>query len=115
MVSANNSGLNLNIAINYGGRAEIINAIKEASKNGDVSKITEQEFEKYLYNANIPNVDLLIRTGGDQRVSNFLLWQVCYAELYFTQKSWPDFDSNEFKNILHKVGDRERRFGAVSV
>lgn len=104
-------GLKLTFAFGYGGRDEIVKAVKKlVEKNLD---ITEENISKEMYRPNIGDVDLLIRTGGDQRVSNFLLWQVAYAEMYFTETKWPDFKVCEFRNIIKSVACRERRFGAV--
>ena len=108
-----NTGLKLSLAINYGGRIEIIDAINEFMKNNPSREITEAEFEKHLYNPLISNIDLLIRTAGDQRISNFLLWQVSYAELFFSKTKWPDFSKEEFRSILNNVSSRDRRFGSV--
>jgi undecaprenyl diphosphate synthase len=107
------NGLKLTFAFGYGGRSEIIdtvNRLREEVKDRDV---TEEDFSKYLYQPELGDVDLLIRTGGDQRISNFLLWQVAYAELYFTETPWPDFSRKEFGEIIEKVTTRERRFGYV--
>ncbi|MFT4967802.1 MAG: undecaprenyl diphosphate synthase [Candidatus Deianiraeaceae bacterium] len=96
----------LTVALNYGGRQEICYAA--STTNG---LLTEKEFQTRLY-SNIPDVDLLIRTGGMQRISNFLLWQITYAELYFTQCLWPDFNHNEFQNALEFYSIQKRNFGA---
>ena len=101
--------MTLNIAFNYGGRAEIIDAINKILKEGKTS-ITEEEFSKYLYN-DIPDPDLLIRTSGEFRISNFLLWQIAYSEIYITDKCWPDFDENEMEKAILSYSKRERRFG----
>lgn len=101
--------MTLNIAFNYGGRAEITDAINKILKKGKTS-ITEEEFSKYLYN-DIPDPDLLIRTSGEFRISNFLLWQIAYSEIYITDKCWPDFDENEMEKAILSYSKRERRFG----
>ena len=101
--------MTLNIAFNYGGRAEITDAINKILKEGKTS-ITEEEFSKYLYN-DIPDPDLLIRTSGEFRISNFLLWQIAYSEIYITDKCWPDFDENEMEKAILSYSKRERRFG----
>ena len=101
--------MTLNIAFNYGGRAEITDAINKILKEGKTS-ITEEEFSKYLYN-DIPDPDLLIRTSGEIRISNFLLWQIAYSEIYITDKCWPDFDENEMEKAILSYSKRERRFG----
>ena len=113
----NNTGLTLNIAFNYGGRAEIIRATKELAKSVKENKlniddINEQEFEKLLYTAGQPELDLLIRTGGELRISNFLPWQIVYSEFYFTDKYWPEFDDNALLEAIYEFQKRNRRFGA---
>ena len=113
----NNTGLTLNIAFNYGGRAEIIRATKELAKSVKENKlniddINEQEFEKLLYTAGQPEPDLLIRTGGELRISNFLPWQIVYSEFYFTDKYWPEFDDNALLEAIYEFQKRNRRFGA---
>lgn len=108
-----NTGLNLSLAINYGGRAEIVNAVNEFLKVTDSREMTEADLSNHLYNSNINNIDLVIRTAGEQRVSNFLLWELCYAEFFFTETKWPDFTKEEFSNIIQKVSGRERRFGNI--
>ncbi|MEK9755940.1 MAG: isoprenyl transferase [Bacteroidota bacterium] len=117
--TSNNSGMTLTLALSYGSRQELINAVKEISlkvKNDliDVEKIDDSLIKNNLYNPNLPDVDLLIRTSGEKRISNFLLWQIAYSELYFTDKYWPDFDENEFTNALIEYKKRERRFGKTS-
>ena len=115
----NNKKLNLNLAISYGSKQEIVNAIREVSnkvKNNIISSknIDENIINEHLYTRNLPNVDLLIRTGGERRVSNFLLWQIAYAELYFTDLLWPDFKKEDFLVALEDYQKRERRFGKIS-
>lgn len=112
-VTRNNTGLKLCLAINYGGRIEIIDAMNEFMKSNPSREITEEEFEKHLYNPTIGDIDLLIRTAGDQRISNFLLWQISYAELYFSKTKWPDFSREEFRHIFESVSNRDRRFGSI--
>jgi len=117
--TSNNSGMTLTLALSYGSRQEIINAVKEISlkvKNDliDVEKIDDSLIKNNLYSPNLPDVDLLIRTSGEKRISNFLLWQIAYSELYFTDTYWPDFDENEFINALIEYKKRERRFGKTS-
>lgn len=114
-----NSGLELNIAFNYGGRAEIIDLIKKLSKKLykeglSPETLHERDIEKYLYNPSCPEVELLIRTGGERRLSNFLLWQNAYSELYFTDKYWPDFNKEEFMKALNYFETRDRRFGGLN-
>ena len=115
----NNNKLNLNLAISYGSRQELIKAIKEVSikvKNNIISEknIDEKIINEHLYTRNLPNVDLLIRTGGESRVSNFLLWQIAYAELYFTDILWPDFKEKDFFEAIVNFQKRERRFGKIN-
>ncbi len=109
-LTKNNNGLKLRFAFGYGGRAEIVDACNTLISLNIPA--TEENISKHLYDE-IPNIDLLIRTGGDQRISNFLLWQSAYAELFFTNTYWPDFSSQEFQDILSQVSKRERRFGGV--
>lgn len=111
-LTKNNKKGILNIALNYGGHAEIIDAVK-SMMNDKVSaqKVDESLFEKYLYTAGMPQVDLLIRTGGEMRISNFLPWQLAYAELYFTPKYWPDFTEKDLDDALVDYNKRERRMG----
>lgn len=105
-------GMNLIIALNYSGRAEIIDAVNKAIEEG--RKInTEDEFARYLYFREIPEPDLLIRTSGELRISNFMLWQIAYTELFFTPVFWPDFRKKEFINALEEFSKRERRFGGI--
>ena len=111
-------GLNLTIALNYGARQEILRAcqrIVRAVTAGELSEndITEESFEAELYTADIPDPDLIIRTSGEQRLSNFLLWQAGYAELAFPETLWPDFTSEEFITILKEFQMRDRRFGVI--
>ena len=115
----NNTGLVLNLALNYGGRSEILDAVKaiaEASKGGllDVSDIDEELFSSFLYTADIPDPDLLIRTSGERRISNFLLWQTSYTELYIIDTLWPDFGRRELLEAILDYQQRERRFGKVT-
>ena len=109
--TANNAGLKLNIALNYGGRAEILHAFKLAYADG--REPDEATLSTYLDTADSGDVDLLIRTGGELRVSNFLLWQIAYAELYFTDVKWPDFTRDAFIAALNDFAGRERRFGGL--
>ena len=103
-----NKGLALNIAFNYGSRDEMVHAFGEVVKNNE--EINKDNISKYLY---APDVDLLIRTSGEERISNFLLWQISYAELYFTDVYWPDFDEKELDKALLAFQNRNRRFGAL--
>lgn len=111
----NNDKLELNIAFNYGGRAEIIDAVKKIIKVGNIKQkdIDEQLISKNLYNPNISKIEYVIRTGGEKRISNFLLWESAYAEIYFTDKYWPEFDEKDLKEALRDFATRERKFGAV--
>lgn len=110
----NATGLKLSFAFSYGSRDEIVKAVNMAVKNNPSSDITEEMLSKELMTSNLGDVDLLIRTGGDQRISNFLLWQIAYAELYFTDSKWPDFTVSEFVKIIDEVKKRERRFGSIT-
>ncbi|WCO02073.1 isoprenyl transferase [Psychroserpens ponticola] len=114
-----NTHMTLTLALSYGSREELINAIKEISmnvKNNIISaeSIDESIINKHLYTQNLPNVDLLIRTSGEHRISNFLLWQIAYAELYFTDILWPDFTKQDLYKALINYQNRERRFGKTS-
>mgnify|MGYP000855844631 FL=1 len=115
----NNNRVVLTLALSYGSREEIISAIKEISdkvKNNIISseKIDESVINEHLYTRNLPDVDLLIRTSGEQRISNFLLWQIAYAELYFTDVLWPDFSKEDLYHAIVNYQKRERRFGKTS-
>ena len=100
----------VNLAINYGGRDEIIRAVKKLSP-ADIAGLTEENFASFLDIPDLPPVDLLIRTGGDQRISNFLLWQSAYAELYFSSALWPDWNGECLEQAVADFAGRERRFG----
>ena len=106
-------GLKLTIAFGYGGRAELVNAFNSWVEQNPGKKISLEDIEYHLMVKDIGDVDLLIRTGGDHRVSNFLLWQIAYAELFFTNTPWPDFSNKEFEEIVGDFRNRERRFGMV--
>ena len=117
--TAANRGLAVNLAINYGGRAEIVDAVRSICrevKSGrlDGSDVDEKVISQHLYTRSIPDPDLLIRTSGEMRVSNFLLWQISYAEIYVTETLWPDFRRAEYLKALADYGGRDRRFGRVS-
>jgi len=113
-LTLNNTGLHLSFAINYGGRQEIIDAVKHLfKKDFPVGKLDEISFGKFLYNSDLPDVDLLIRTAGEQRLSNFLIWQSAYAEFYFTRIFWPDFSEKELKKAIDAFAKRRRRFGGL--
>lgn len=114
-----NKGLVVNMAINYGGRDEIVVAAKALAQkvlDGEIAPddITEQMMHDHTYNGFIPNIDLLIRTGGDNRISNFMLWRIPYSELYITPTLWPDFKEAEFKTAMDDYRSRDRRYGALS-
>lgn len=114
----NNSKLIFNLALSYGARQEIIDAVKRIVKDVSSGKLNvddldERTFSSYLYTANLPDPDLLIRTSGEMRISNFLLWQISYAELYFTDKLWPDFTKKDFLAAIEAYQKRERRFGGI--
>ena len=112
--TSGHSALDLNIAFNYGGRAEIVRAIKQLLANGvDPETVDEQIVSDAMYTCGQPDPDLLIRTGGDQRSSNFLVWQSIYSEYYFTPTLWPDFTANELDLALSDFADRNRKFGLV--
>jgi undecaprenyl diphosphate synthase len=109
-----NTGLNLIFAINYGGRSEIIDSIKKiVEKRHKIEEIDENLISKYLYLPDVPDPDLIIRTSGEKRISNFLLWQSAYSEFYFTPVLWPDFDENEFLKALYDYQRRKRKFGGI--
>lgn len=117
--SAHNSGLNLTIAINYGSRDEIIRCMKKMYKDCQDNKlsmddINEEVFASYLDTKDLPDPDLLIRTSGEQRLSNYLLWQLAYSEFYFTDVPWPDFHKEELLEAVEAYNKRDRRFGALS-
>ncbi len=107
----NNNKITLCIAFSYGGRAEIVDACQKII-NSNKTEISEYEFSNYLYDPGMPDVDLLIRTGGVCRISNFLLWQSAYAELYFLSKYWPDFNKQDILEVLNNYSKRKRTFGA---
>lgn len=116
--TAHNKGLQLMLALSYGGRQEIVDATKEIArkvKQGliDPENIDDKVFSSHLYMPGIPDPELLIRTGGDMRISNYLLWQIAYTELYVTQTLWPDFDEPELVKAIEDFGKRQRRFGKV--
>jgi len=117
-LSAGNTGLTLALAVNYGSRAEIVDAVRsiaERAKQGelDPAEIDESTISDGLYTAGMPDPDLLIRTAGEMRVSNYLLWQISYAELWVTEKYWPEFDAATLRQALADYGRRERRFGGL--
>ncbi|MGH7197384.1 MAG: isoprenyl transferase [Candidatus Omnitrophota bacterium] len=118
--TADNKKLILNIALNYGARTEILDAVakilkeaKEGSAWSNGAALTEKAFSEYLYTGGLPDPDLLIRTSGEMRLSNFLLWQLSYAEIYITKKLWPDFKRTDFVEAVREYGKRERRYGDI--
>jgi undecaprenyl diphosphate synthase len=118
-LTESNTGLLINVAANYGGRWDIVNAVQQIAQKVkdnalEVDSIDESTIDKYLMTASLPEPDLFIRTGGEQRVSNFLLWQLAYSEMYFTDTLWPDFDADELDKAISSFTNRERRFGKTS-
>jgi undecaprenyl diphosphate synthase len=115
--TAKNTTLTLNVALNYGGRAELVDAASKVVaarvKSGDTSPVTEEEFAATRYAPDLTSPDLLIRTGGELRISNFLLWELSYTEFYFTEVLWPDFGPAELHAAIEEFGNRQRRFGKV--
>lgn len=116
--SKHNDGLNFQIALNYGSRDEMIRAMKKMIADHDagkleISDISEETFEHYLDTKDIPDPDLLIRTSGEQRLSNYLLWQLAYSEFYFTEVPWPDFSPEELKKAVESYSNRDRRYGGL--
>ena len=110
--TSKNKSLQVNLAINYGSKIELINAFKNLNKNNDL--INEKNLTKYLQTRNIPDPDLLIRTGNTNRLSNFLLWQLAYSEIFFEKKLWPDFDEKDYIRIINKFKTIKRNFGKIS-
>ncbi len=113
------SDMLLNIALSYGGREELLSAVKSIAYDCTTGKISPEDindtlFSNYLYTKSIPDPDLLIRTSGEMRISNFMLWQIAYTELYITDTLWPDFNSSEFAKAIDNYNSRERRFGKIS-
>ena len=109
--TSKNKKLQVNLAINYGSKIEIINALKSIIKNKD--PVNVKKFEKYLQTKNIPDPDLLIRTGNTKRLSNFLLWQLAYSEIFFEKKLWPAFNEKDFNRIINKFKKTKRNFGSI--
>jgi undecaprenyl diphosphate synthase len=111
-LTENNKGMTLGVALNYGGRAEILDAVRRITADKvSPQKIGEKLFDKYLYTSGFPDVDLIIRTSGEMRTSNFLIWQSAYSEYYFTPVLWPDFNEEELEKALLAYSRRQRRFG----
>ena len=113
--SKNNDGLNFQIAINYGSRDEMIRAMKKMLADGHTNpgEMSEALFEHYLDTAGMPDPDLVIRTSGEQRLSNYLMWQLAYTEFYFTEVPWPDFHEEELRKAIEQYNNRDRRYGGV--
>jgi undecaprenyl diphosphate synthase len=114
-LTKNNDRLVLNVAFNYGGRDEIVQAIQHMMKDGvQREKVTDEMVSQYMYTAGEPDPDLIIRTSGELRISNFLIWQAAYSEWYITPTYWPDFDKDEYRRALEAFAQRDRRYGGVS-
>ena len=109
--TSKNSKIQINLALNYGAKLELISAIKKLQKNKD--KINEKNIEKFLYTKNIPDPDLMIRTGNTKRLSNFLLWQLAYSEIFFEKKMWPDFNNKDYLKIIKEYKNLKRNFGKI--
>ncbi len=110
-----NTGITLNVAFDYGGRAEILEAVRRIIRDGLTPEAVDEElFSRYLFTAHSPDPDLIIRTGGEQRISNFLLWQSAYSEYYSTPTLWPDLDAAELVQVLESFGNRRRRYGGLN-
>ena len=109
--TSKNTKIQINIALNYGAKFELISAFKKIQKNKD--KINEKNIEKFLYTKNIPNPDLMIRTGNTKRLSNFLLWQLAYSEIFFEKKMWPDFNDKDYLKIIKEYKNLKRNFGKI--
>ena len=119
-ITEQNKGLQFNVAVDYGGRSDILHAVNEIvllSKQNKLKydEIDEKFFSSHMISKNVSNIDLLIRTSGEQRLSNFMIWQLIYSELYFTNSLWPDFDENEFLSAVNIFAKRDRRFGSSNV
>ena len=113
-LTGKNTNMTVCIAFDYGGRAEILTAIRQMLRDDiDPTSVDEQLVSDYLYTRNIPDPDLIIRTAGEMRLSNFLIWQSAYSEYYFTPKAWPEFDQEEVRNSLQAYSQRQRRFGGI--
>ena len=114
-LTQDNKGITLNVAFDYGGRAEILEAVRHIIKDGiDPNTIDEELFSRYLFTSHSPDPDLIIRTGGEQRISNFLLWQSAYSEMYLTTTLWPDLGVEELTDVITTFGARRRRYGALN-
>jgi len=118
-ITRDNTGLIMVLALNYGAKQEIVDAVKKFTNSvlqgkASIDDLDTEEFNQYLYTAGLPEPDLLIRTSGEMRISNFLLWQLSYAELYFPKKYWPDFKRDDLEEAIREYQKRERRFGAIA-
>ena len=109
--TSKNSKIQINLALNYGSKIELVNAMKKIVKNK--YNINEKNIEKFLYTKNMPNPDILIRTGNTKRLSNFLLWQLAYSEIFFEKKLWPDFNENDYSKIINKFRKVKRNYGNI--
>ena len=109
--TSKNSKIQINLALNYGSKIELLNAMKQIIKNK--YNINEKNIEKFLYTKNMPNPDILIRTGNTKRLSNFLLWQLAYSEIFFEKKLWPDFNENDYSKIINKFRKVKRNYGNI--
>ena len=115
-LTGNNSGITLNVAFDYGGRDEILQAVRRIIRDGlDPERLDEETFRRYLFTSHCPDPDLIIRTGGEQRISNFLLWQSAYSEYYHTPTLWPDLQPAELDQALEAFRARQRRYGKVAM
>ncbi len=119
-MTAGNSGMRLCLAINYGARAEVLDAVQEIAQQVEAGNlkpaaISEQTIADHLYTAQMSDPDLLIRTAGEMRVSNFLLWQISYAEIWVTEKCWPEFDVTDLHDAIREFARRDRRYGGLSL
>ena len=109
--TSKNTKLQINLALNYGSKFELLNAFKKLNKNNE--KISEKNLKKYLQTKNIPDPEILIRTGNTKRLSNFLLWQIAYTEIFFEKKLWPDFNENDYIKIIKSFKKIKRNFGSI--
>ena len=109
--TSKNTKLQINLALNYGSKFELLNAFKNLNKNNE--KISEKNLKKYLQTKNIPDPEILIRTGNTKRLSNFLLWQIAYTEIFFEKKLWPDFNENDYIKIIKSFKKIKRNFGSI--
>ncbi len=113
-LTKSNDRLQMNVAFNYGGRAEVVRAVREIVSEGiSAEEVNEETISKHLYTAGMPDPDLVIRTAGEMRLSNFLIWQASYSEYYFSPKMWPDFGEDDFHSALEAYANRRRKFGRL--